>query len=1385
MSETSFLGSLEPFLPYLLILVLLLLLVAVLLMVLVLRRAARKATSAKEDGEEGEAAETPPLPDPEPDVRAALAAMRTRIGGRDYRYRMPWLLLLGQQDSAKSALLEGSTGETTELCASASVGDAACRFWFYDTGIVLDPAPAIAFTEGDAGEAAWQRFERLLIRYRSERPLDGVIVAISADFLARSDPSDDDELAKRAQRIYERLSSLQLAVGLRLPVYLLITRSETLPGFAEMARALPLSVRDNMFGWSNPSPADTAYTTRWIDDAFDSLFGDVMRLQLEAFADRETIADRDGLFLLPHKVRGLTEPVRRITDSIFRDTAYREDFAFRGIYFAGTLGSAAPTPVPAEARLDEAAPDNAGRTAPVQAGGSGDRRTVFLRDLLIGKVFREPGLARPTHTTYLARDRRIRWIQAGMAATLVLGLIWLIEGGRQLNALDEAAQPIIHDLMAYVEASQGDDARSATGGEGMATPQQGSAGGHGLGGGVPDALSLLDGMSRIDADWLIKLYPSYWLTDLPHDIERALEIALRRIMADIHHGFGARFATITAIDPAQFSDEIMLDGLSPALRNAQFLALRTFVTRLLEWERQAGRYERLRTNRDLAPLAPLVEYLFGASLPRSFERRPDFYLRSLQIVPIDPLDIEYFSEQAQQTFIERVRGLADALAGNTSILQRMLTLQSAVRALPPQASVGHGAEQQFRLRTFRQAVAAFDSAREAFGLPLGAWIDSPDPRFGEDYQQIMQDAEASRLLTAGSVNPVRSLQRGRDQAHERLRRRLAQLTAPLTGRLLASGSGDDVVNLAFADSAAELDSALTSWLARPFMADVDNPRQPVADPWLSWRTARLAEAVALYEDYLLFQVQDLAEMPRGLRPSVETTAKQQLQVHLLTAVAAAQQRPQDGGGPPAAGDEAALRRAVVDFRSAAPQLIALIDHVNQLQLSDATSQLRNVVRTQAQALLQRVDQQVEDENLYRLTAPAAPGGPASGGGSDLRAVNQYLTAQRSRITDLANNLAQPLLRVLTRATVEGGEGGDPGQLVQRWQGIRQALQAYANQQPGSTLAQLEQTIRAVYGDQNACQAVQGQSTAQNPVDFFDARRLDILETVRLQCRQLATSDVLTNYDRLSASFNRLLAGRFPFSTDPGRPRDPQLNPSNLRTFFAQYDALAESLPEDLQNASLPDAARQQALAFVQNIADARAFFAAYLASDPSAGPPAFILEPQFRVNRNQSQRSDEIAEWVLSTGGQAVRRAGDGATVDWVYGQPIQVRLRWPIGYAVAPVGDADQPALSVVQQQPEFGQGLEHTAVFAYDGPWALLAMARQQADPGGGSRQVLRFQVPVQFLAEDRQNQTPEPANAVVFIRVTPREPPPPEGPDQPGQRLVIPAFPSAAPSLPAPSG
>ena len=1358
------LDALQPYLPYLLVLALLLMAVSLILTVLVLRRASVRAFQAEDDDA---VPVQPPLPDPTPDFRAAIAAMRERIGGRDFRYRVPWALLLGDTDSGKGALFEAAAAGAAG--PRSAIGGPGCRFWFFDTGMVLDLAGEIPFGDPSPSQDAWHRFERLLRHHRPERPLDAVVVAVAAEALTEALSGDDEKLSQRGQHLYDLLSSLQLEIGLRLPVYLLITRSDALPGFVELARALPLSVRDNMLGWSNPASADTAYSFRWIDDAFDDLFGHAMRLQLETFADRDDIADRESLALLPHRLRSLAEPVQQLTNSIFRDTAYREDFAFRGIYFAGSIG----VTVPAD-----------GPTPP------GDSVPVFLRDLFVGKIFREAGLARPTRGTYLGRDRRILWIQSGIVATLVVGTIWLVQGGLQLHALDEAASEIVTELMPYVEDYSDSGATTTN----IATDSQPVSGGRiGLTDNdsrrVAEVLSLLDSMSRIDATWQITLFPSYWLTDLSDDLERALQIALRRILFGIRNALDGRLAQISALTSCASPDAAVAGlsnptgssgiaaesvGLDPALRNSDFLALRDFVTELRAWEENAALFNQLTAERIIQPLSPLVQYLYQSELPASFQRRPGFYHAALQTVVLPRLQSN--SQSATRAFNHRVTCFVGALR-NGDLLVQLRALQQRLGNLQSLLSTG----QQQRLAAYRDAAGAFDSASRALTSPAGAWIDQADPLFGPGFSALLTQAQGSILLT----NAGQTLRTEAEQIYESIRTELLDLRSTPTGPLLTV-SQNGRPDLQFSDTARSLDSALSTWLGRSFMADVQGtPSRPMSMAWARWQTDRLAQAVAFYEDYLLFQVGELQSFESTLRSSVEATAKAQLEANIMAAVAAAQR---SGTGPPPSGDTEALRQAVVTFRSTAPLLVALVDHVNQLQLTDAAAILPEIVRTQGSALLTQVNQVVEDENLYRPNPPAAPGGAGTG----TAAVNRYLVAQRSRITDLANGFAAPLTGVLTRSTVQGASAngdsssaGSADALVARWQGIQQALQAYANQQPGSTLAALEQTVRAVYGDENACQAVQGQSTTGAPIDFFDSRRLDLLENVSIQCRQVASADTLDNYDRLSSSFNRLLAGRFPFSDDAGLRRDPQLNPDNLRSFFTQYDALADGLPEGLEAAAIPDAARQQALDFVQGLAGARAFFAAYLASDPASGPPAFILEPTFRVNRSTSQRSDEIAEWVLATGGASVVQPGDTGTIAWDYGSAIEIRLRWPIDYTIGPIADANQSALSVIQQTAQFSGGTERLAVFTYDGPWALLAMARQQANPGGGPREVLRFQVPVQNLAEDQQNQTPDPPSAILFIQVTPREPPPEEGPQQPGQRLTIPDFPSAAPSLPAPAG
>ena len=70
----------------------------------------------------------------------AIRLLRHNVAGRDYRYQTPWFLLFGQQGSGKSTMMRQS-GLNLPLGrpdADARHRPAACNWWFYDNGVVLD-----------------------------------------------------------------------------------------------------------------------------------------------------------------------------------------------------------------------------------------------------------------------------------------------------------------------------------------------------------------------------------------------------------------------------------------------------------------------------------------------------------------------------------------------------------------------------------------------------------------------------------------------------------------------------------------------------------------------------------------------------------------------------------------------------------------------------------------------------------------------------------------------------------------------------------------------------------------------------------------------------------------------------------------------------------------------------------------------------------------------------------------------------------------------------------------------------------------------------------------------------------------------------------------------
>jgi type VI secretion system protein ImpL len=135
----------------------------------------------------------------------------------------------------------------------------ACDWYFYDHGIVIDVKGDLIVSQNDlySNEQDWRLLLDLLANHRSKRPLDGIILTISAEELLGKLPHE--LLMRRADRLYMKLWEMQRTLGVRLPVYFLITKCDLVAGFSSFCQEIPEENQQDILGWSNPYSIETSF----------------------------------------------------------------------------------------------------------------------------------------------------------------------------------------------------------------------------------------------------------------------------------------------------------------------------------------------------------------------------------------------------------------------------------------------------------------------------------------------------------------------------------------------------------------------------------------------------------------------------------------------------------------------------------------------------------------------------------------------------------------------------------------------------------------------------------------------------------------------------------------------------------------------------------------------------------------------------------------------------------------------------------------------------------------------------------------------------------------------------------------------------------------------
>jgi type VI secretion system protein ImpL len=377
----------------------------------------------------------------------ALDALKAEKRSGRNLYALPWYLIIGPPGSGKTTALvnSGLNFPLAQKFGKQSVrgvgGTRNCDWWFTDEAVFLDTAGRYTTQDSDqsADSAGWAEFLNLLRKYRRRRPVNGVLVAMSASDLLTLSPADTEANIAAVRR---RLDELNRHLAITLPVYLIITKCDLIAGFTEYFDDLGAEGRAQVWGTTFAYERSAKGEGPALFPAeFDELVRRINARLFERLEQERDVRRRTALYVFPQQLAALRDLIANFTGAVFAGTRFDGKLLLRGIYL--TSGTQEGTPID---RLMGAL----GRTfalAPQAAipGTAGRGKAYFIERLLKQVVLSESGLAGLNRRFELQKAALQAAAYIGMAVLAVLGIfLFSVSFGRNRAYVAEVAGALDH-----------------------------------------------------------------------------------------------------------------------------------------------------------------------------------------------------------------------------------------------------------------------------------------------------------------------------------------------------------------------------------------------------------------------------------------------------------------------------------------------------------------------------------------------------------------------------------------------------------------------------------------------------------------------------------------------------------------------------------------------------------------------------------------------------------------------------------------------------------------------------------------------------------------------------------------------------------------------------
>ena len=370
---------------------------------------------------------------------------------------VPAVLWLGPSASGKTTVIQRSGLDPELLGGEVMRGDAvvatrAVNVWYCQKTIFVEAGGKLL--EDDAG---WSRVVRHLQPRRLRALLPGgeqaprvAVVCFDCEELLQA--GGGERMQAAAATIRGRLGEVARRLGIQLPVYVLFTKVDRIPHFAEYVRNLSSAEAREVLGTTLPWVPTTAGTyadrlSQRVNAALERLYHSLVLKRTEFLAREAQPELRASGYEFPRELRKIFPQLLPVLVEVSKPSHLHVNPFLRGFYFTGVRAvvlnetrAAARGPAPAARAgatqlFDPMAAQPAAPAAP--AGGARKVAEWMFVERLVREVFLRDRLALGITTTGTRVHLLRRMLVGGAAAALaiwILGLFVSFAGNRRQDA---------------------------------------------------------------------------------------------------------------------------------------------------------------------------------------------------------------------------------------------------------------------------------------------------------------------------------------------------------------------------------------------------------------------------------------------------------------------------------------------------------------------------------------------------------------------------------------------------------------------------------------------------------------------------------------------------------------------------------------------------------------------------------------------------------------------------------------------------------------------------------------------------------------------------------------------------------------------------------------